>query len=194
MQACASAIPKSGTKDLNLWFPRLESLFSHNEPKLFHEFEPYRSSGRWFPENFQNTSGKQERLKSMGTTESILLQSGISIDVVGGGKFRVVYFSKPVRGIELSQEESASLVNILTKKEELPRPTEILRVLMKEGFFRDPKDLRTIRSKLESRGLFVKASLLNTLMGKLVSRKEITRTGERRSYRYFTPQKKANPK
>ncbi len=123
--------------------------------------------------------------------QSILLKSGVSIDVVvDGGKSRIVYFNKPVRGIELTREESTSLGNILMKKDEAPRPTEILRLLVNEGFFSEPKDLKTVRLKLASYGLFVKPSPLNTLIGKLVSRKEIIRTGSRRGYRYQVPEKR----
>jgi hypothetical protein len=117
--------------------------------------------------------------------QSILLKSGVSVDVVtDNGKSRIVYFNKPVRGIELTGEESASLGSLLMKREEAPRPTELLRLLVSEGFFREPRDLKTVRMKLATYGLFVKPSPLNTLMSKLASRKEITRTGSRRAYRY----------
>jgi hypothetical protein len=123
--------------------------------------------------------------------QSILLKSGVSIDVVvDGGNSRIVYFNKPVRGIELTREESTSLGSILMKQEESPRPTEILRLLVSEGFFSEPKDLKTVRMKLASYGLFVKPSPLNTLMSKLASRKEIIRTGSRRAYRYQVPDKR----
>ncbi len=117
--------------------------------------------------------------------QSILLKSGVSIDVItNGGKSRIVYFNKPVRGIELTQEESTSLGNILMKRDESPRPTELLRLLVNEGFFNEPKDLQRIRTKLGSYGVFVKSSPLNTVLGKLVARREIIRAGKRRAYRY----------
>ncbi len=122
--------------------------------------------------------------------QSILLRSGVSIDIItDGGKSRIVYFSRPVRGIELTREESTSLGNILMKEENAPRPTEVLRRLMNEGFFNEPKDLKTVRMKLGAYGVFVKPSPLNTLLSKLVSRQEIMRTGKQRMYRYKRPNK-----
>ncbi len=122
------------------------------------------------------------------TEQSILLKSGVSIDVItDGGKSRIVYFNKPVRGIELTREESTSLGSILIRKEESPRPTDLLRLLVKEGFFNEARDLQAVRMKLGSHGLFVKPSPLNTLLGKLVSRKELVRSGDRRTYRYLVP-------
>jgi hypothetical protein len=128
-------------------------------------------------------------LVSMSPAEqSILLKNGVSIEIItDAGKSQIVYFSKPVRGIELTREESASLGNILMRKEESPRPTEVLRLLMKEGFFNEPKDLKTVRMKLGSYGMFVKPSPLNTLLNKLVARKEMIRTGKQRMYQYRIP-------
>src|SRR4029077_6734370 len=117
--------------------------------------------------------------------QSIFLKNGVSIDIItDGGKSRIVYFSKPVRGIELTKEESDSLGHILMRREESPRPTDVLRLLVKEGFFSETRALKTIRMKLGSFGLFVKPSPLNTLLRKLVSRREMTRTGKQRAYMY----------
>lgn len=122
---------------------------------------------------------------------SLLLKNGLTIDVVDDSRTRLVYFSKPVRGIEFDKEESETLGKLLLANHDAAKPMKVLRSLIDTGFFNEPKDLQTIRQSVGTQGLFLKSSLLNTLLAKMVKRKEIVRDGRQRLYTYrIAPQQR----
>lgn len=115
---------------------------------------------------------------------SLLLKNGLTVDVIDDSSARFVYFSKPVRGIELDRQESETLGKFLFANEDKATPMQVLRSLIDNGFFDEPKNLQTIRQSVRAQGLFLKSSLLNTLLAKMVRRREIARDGRKRLYTY----------
>ena len=114
----------------------------------------------------------------------IRADSGIEISLINSeNASKIISFNKPVRLIELTDEEAARLGGSLVADRH-PGITSELRKLADAGYFSVPKPLAEIREELRRRGSSVSSASLNVLLSKLAERKEIGRSGQRGSYRY----------
>ncbi len=111
------------------------------------------------------------------------LCSGIKVSIQENGNSKFLLFDRPVKTMELSQEESTQLGSSLIKGSRLGITSE-LRNLIMSGFFLDPKNFATIKSELFQKGVQVKATSLNTVLAKMVEKGELIKQGERGAYLY----------
>lgn len=127
------------------------------------------------------------RLIPMHEQPSLYLKNGLSIQVVSnGGKSKIIFFDRPIRGVELTGDECSRLSDILAAEDRGPRPMTVLHELLTEGYFKTPRDLSSIRHTLLARGSTVQPSVLSVLLGQIVQRKELERSGSRRGYSYVS--------
>jgi hypothetical protein len=113
----------------------------------------------------------------------IKTKSGIQVDVHLEGHSKILTFNKPVRSIELSKEESAHIGTLLGLNAKTGITAE-LRKLVIENYFAVPKSFGDIKKELHRKGVEVKSASLNTILGKMVERQELSRTGTRGAYLY----------
>ncbi|MDH5782497.1 MAG: hypothetical protein OEZ35_02345 [Candidatus Bathyarchaeota archaeon] len=108
---------------------------------------------------------------------------GVQVEVHSKGSFKTMSFDRPVRSIELTKDESRHIGSLLSLEAKTGITAE-LRKLIIGKFFSSPKSFGNIREKLRTLGVEVKSASLNTILGKMVERKELTRAGTRGAYLY----------
>jgi hypothetical protein len=108
---------------------------------------------------------------------------GISVEVESKGSLKTINFDKPVLSIELTKDESRNIGNLLTREIKTGITAEI-RKLVIENFFATPHSFRDIKEELRRKGVNVKSASLNTILGKMVERHELVRSGTSGSYLY----------
>ena len=108
---------------------------------------------------------------------------GIKVEVGSNGSLKTLSFDKPIRSIELTKDESRHIGSLLSLEAKTGITTE-LRKLIIGKFFSNPKSFRNIREELRKSGVEAKSASLNTILGKMVERKELTRIGTRGAYLY----------
>jgi len=113
------------------------------------------------------------QIKEMKTKVGI----GISL------KDNILFFSQPVKSIELSTIESIQLGNMLLGDSQ-KGVTAILRDLKRDGFFGQTRKLSDIKIRLAQENVHVESSSLNVLLKKLVNRGELERLGTKGNYTY----------
>ena len=111
------------------------------------------------------------------------LCSGIKVSIQENGNSKFLLFDRPIKAMELSQEESTQLGSSLMKGSRLGVTAE-LRNLISSGFFVDPKTFANIKSELFQKGVQVKTTSLNTVLTKMVEKGELLKQGQRGSYLY----------
>lgn len=114
---------------------------------------------------------------------------GVQIEVRANGLSKVMSFDKPIRLIELTKDESAHIGTLLTMDSKTGITAE-LRKLVIEKFFSSPRSFRDIKNQLHRKNVAVKSASLNTILGKMVERQELIRTGTRGAYLYQKPEEK----
>ena len=114
----------------------------------------------------------------------VRLCSGIRVSIQENGDSKLLFFDRPVKGMELSQKESAQLGAILLKREGNSGITAELRNLINTGFFNCPRNFSTIKNTLVEKEINVTATSLNRILSKLVEREELLREGQRGAYVY----------
>jgi len=92
-------------------------------------------------------------------------------------------FDKPIRSIELTSNESAHIGTLLSMDTKTGITSE-LRKLIIEKFFLSPRSFRDIKEQLRQKNVNAKSASLNTILGKMVERQELTRSGTRGAYLY----------
>lgn len=116
---------------------------------------------------------------------SVTLRSGLFVEVVtNGSQSKTLFFSKPVRGVELNQYECTQLASCLSTRENGPRPMAVIRHLLQDGYFDDPRSLPNVRDELRASGIHIRSSVISALLSDLVSEDEILKRGARRGYLY----------
>ena len=113
---------------------------------------------------------------------------GIKVEVQSNGSLKVVTFDKPVRSIELTKDESRHIGSLLTLEAKTGITAE-LRKLVFGKFFSAPRSFRNIKEELHKNGIEAKSASLNTILSKMVERKELVRVGTRGAYLYQQPLK-----
>jgi len=108
---------------------------------------------------------------------------GIRVEIESDGSSKTLNFDKPVRSIELTKDESRHIGNLLNLEVKTGITAE-LRKLVIENFFSTPQSFRNIREELHKKGVEVKSASLNTILSKMIERKELRRTGTRGAYLY----------
>jgi len=111
---------------------------------------------------------------------------GIKIEVQPNGASKIMTFDKPVRSIELTKDEARHIGNLLALEAKTGITAE-LRKLVIEKFFSTPRSFRDIKEELYKKGVEAKSASLNTILSKMVERKELTRLGTRGAYLYQQP-------
>jgi hypothetical protein len=115
---------------------------------------------------------------------------GVQVEVRANGSSKIMSFDKPVRSIELTNEESAHIGTLLSVHSKTGITTE-LRKLIIEKYFSTPRSFGDIRRQLHHKSIDVKSASLNTILGKMVERKELVRSGTRGAYLYQKFEEKA---
>lgn len=108
---------------------------------------------------------------------------GVQVEVRPNGSSKVMSFDKPVRLIELTRDESRHIGRLLTIDAKTGITAELRKLIIK-AFFSTPKSFRNIREELRKQGVEAKSASLNTILSKMVERKELTRAGTRGAYLY----------
>ena len=111
---------------------------------------------------------------------------GIKVEVKSNGSLKTMSFDKPVCSIELTKHESMHIGNLLTLEVKTGITAE-LRKLVIENFFSTPRSFGDIKKELHRKGVEAKSASLNTILGKMVERQELTRSGTRGGYIYQKP-------
>lgn len=111
---------------------------------------------------------------------------GIKVEVESNGSSKIISFDKPVRSIELTKDESRHVGSLLTLGAKTGITAE-LRKLIIEKFFASPRSFRNIKEELHEKGVETKSASLNTILSKMVERKELVRVGTRGAYLYQQP-------
>jgi len=111
---------------------------------------------------------------------------GIKVEVRSNGSLKIMTFDKPVRLIELTKDEARHIGSLLTLEAKTGITAE-LRKLIFEKFFSAPRSFRDIKEELHKKGVEVKSASLNTILSKMVERKELVRVGTRGAYLYQQP-------
>jgi len=101
-------------------------------------------------------------------------KAGVTVNVKISEGYKRLIFSKPVRVIELSQEEAIRVGQSLIRGRKAGLTDEI-RNLIHEGYFKEPKSFREIRKTLTKRGIDFERSSLTVVLLKLSERGELTR-------------------
>lgn len=116
---------------------------------------------------------------------SLLLRNGLSVEVVPITRSsKTVFFSRTIRGVELTREQCERLSEMLSSKEDTPRPMVILRKLLSGGYFDNPRNLSAVRDELTSYRVYLRPSAINVLLKEMTARKELNRQGKRGTYEY----------
>ena len=110
---------------------------------------------------------------------------GINVEVNSNGPLKTMSFDRPVRLIELTKDESRHIGSLLLLGAKTGITAE-LRKLIIENFFNTSQSFRNIKKELYKKGVEVKSASLNTILGKMVERKELMRVGTRGAYLYQT--------
>lgn len=110
-------------------------------------------------------------------------RAGIQIEIHSGGSLKTIYFDKPVRSLELTRDEASHIGSLLTREVKTGITAEI-RKLVIENFFSTPRSFRDVKEELYRKGVQVKSASLNTILGKMIERQELTRMGTRGAYLY----------
>ena len=108
---------------------------------------------------------------------------GVKVEIESNGSLKTINFDKPVRSIELTKDESRNIGNLLTREIKTGITAEI-RKLVIDNFFLTSRSFRDIKKELRSKGVEAKSASLNTILGKMVERQELFRTGTRGAYLY----------
>lgn len=108
---------------------------------------------------------------------------GVRIEVESKGSLRTINFNKPVLSIELTKDESRNIGNLLTREVKTGITAEIRKLIL-ENFFATPHSFGDIKEELRRKGVYVKSASLNTILGKMVEREELVRSGTRGAYLY----------
>jgi hypothetical protein len=108
---------------------------------------------------------------------------GIQVEVRANGASKIMAFDKPIRSIELTKDESAHIGTLLAMDVRIGITSE-LRKLIVEDFFSSSRSFRDVKVELHQKGVEVKSASLNTILGKMVERQELIRTGTRGAYLY----------
>lgn len=109
--------------------------------------------------------------------------SGVRIEISDNKTTKLMVFDKPIRAIELSKTESSRVGGSLIMDKQSGLTSEI-RKLVEKNFFAKPKRFREISQELRQNNVPVKLASLNMILKKMVERKELSRSGQRRSYKY----------
>ncbi len=112
------------------------------------------------------------------------LCSGVTVSIQENGSFKLLFFDRPVKAMELSKTESAQLGTLLLKGDGYSGVTAALRGLVQSGFFGNSKTFAQIRMELSSTGINAASTSLNRILTKLVEQGELSRSGNRGSYSY----------
>jgi len=116
----------------------------------------------------------------------IKTQSGINVKIHSDGPSKILSFDKPIRAIELTPAESFQIGKTLATTLKVGITTE-LRKLAIEEFFDSPRSFRDIRERLKQKEVLVKSASLNTILNKMLERRELVRIGTEGSYLYRRP-------
>jgi len=116
----------------------------------------------------------------------IKTRSGIYVTIGSDGPSKIVSFDKPIRVIELAPDESLQIGKMLAATPKVGITAE-LRKLSIEEFFNAPRSFRDIRERLQQKGILVKSASLNTILNKMIERRELVRIGTEGSYLYQRP-------
>jgi hypothetical protein len=108
---------------------------------------------------------------------------GVQVEIRANGSSKIMSFDKPIRSIELTNDESAHIGTLLSVDSKTGITAE-LRKLVIEKFFNSPRSFRDIKQQLLQINVDVKSASLNTILGKMVERKELIRSGTRGAYLY----------
>jgi len=108
---------------------------------------------------------------------------GVQVEVQANGSSKIMSFDKPIRSIELTNEESAHIGTLLSVESKTGITSE-LRKLLLGGYFSLPRSFRDIKNELHGKSVDVKSASLNTILGKMIERRELMRTGTRGAYLY----------
>jgi hypothetical protein len=108
---------------------------------------------------------------------------GVQVEVRANGSSKIMAFDKPIRSIELTNDESAHIGTLLAMDVKIGITSE-LRKLLIENFFFSSRSFRDIKGQLQKKGIEAKSASLNTILGKMVERQELIRTGTRGAYLY----------
>jgi hypothetical protein len=114
------------------------------------------------------------------------LSSGVKVSIQENGNSKLLLFDKPVKVMELTQEESKKLGASLIKGYRSGITAE-LRNLIDSGFFSEPKNFSNIKTELFMKGVETKATSLNMVLTKMVERGELIRSGKKGAYTYCKP-------
>lgn len=114
----------------------------------------------------------------------VRLCSGIRISLQENDGFKLLFFDRPVKGMELSQKESAQLGAFLLKGDGHFGVTAELRNLINAGFFANPRNFSAIKSAIIQKEVEVTATSLNRVLTKLVDREELVREGQKGAFLY----------
>lgn len=112
---------------------------------------------------------------------------GVQVEVRANGSSKVMSFDKPIRLIELTKEESAHIGSLLIRGAKTGITAELRKIII-EKFFSSPRSFRDIKNQLQGKNVAVKSASLNTILGKMVERQELIRTGTRGAYLYQKPE------
>ena len=117
---------------------------------------------------------------------SLLLRNGLSVEIVPITRSsKTVFFSRTIRGVELTREQCERLSELLSSREDTPRPMIILRKLASGGYFDNPRNLSAVRDELASYRVYLRPSAINVLLKEMTARKELHRQGKRGTYEYI---------
>ena len=110
---------------------------------------------------------------------------GINVEVNSNGPLKTMSFDRPIRLIELTKDESRHIGSLLSLEAKTGITAELRKLIIRK-FFSSPKSFGNIREELRKLGVEAKSASLNTILGKMVERKELTRAGTRGAYLYQT--------
>jgi hypothetical protein len=111
---------------------------------------------------------------------------GVKVEVQSNGSSKIIFFDKPVRSIELTKDESRYIGTLLTIETKTGITAELRKLIIKK-FFSTPRSFRNIKEELHKKGVETKSASLNTILSKMVERRELIRIGTRGAYLYQQP-------
>jgi len=95
-------------------------------------------------------------------------------------------FDKPVQSIELTKVESLYRGTLLTIDAKTGITSEVRKLIMSK-FFSSPDSFSDIREELRKNSVEARSVSSNTILRKMVERKELIRAGTRGAHRYREP-------
>jgi hypothetical protein len=110
-------------------------------------------------------------------------EAGVRIRVSNGESGKIVAFECPTATIELTDEEGKRLAYVLGKEKQA-KLSQVVRQLLGDGYFTQPRSFTEIREALQGSGVRVRSASLHVLLTNLVERGTLNRKGERRSFTY----------